>query len=234
MGHVLSDLSTWPSHLEWPHMAWLSFIELDKAVVQVIRLASWLWLWFQSVHPVMPSLSAYHLPWVSLTLDVGCLFTTAPAKHSRCSLCWTRGISSRTPLLTLNMEYLLSTLLCPRCHCSFNVGLLLTAPDFRHVVAALSHCPDLWGVVAHLSHHPWPRMWSSSPRLLPLTSDHYVYYCGQESLIRNGVAIIVNKRVRNAVFGYNLKNDRMISVHYQSKSFNITVIQAYAPTSNAE
>ena len=66
------------------------------------------------------------------------------------------------------------------------------------------------------------------------SDDHYICYCGQESLIRNGVAIIVNKRVRNAVFGYNQKNDRMISVHYQSKSFNITVIQAYAPTSKAE
>ena len=60
------------------------------------------------------------------------------------------------------------------------------------------------------------------------------YYCGQESLRRNGVAIMVNKRVRNAVLGSNLKNDRMISVHFQGKPFNITVIQAYAPTSNAE
>ena len=66
------------------------------------------------------------------------------------------------------------------------------------------------------------------------SDDHYIYYCGQESLRRNGVAIMVNKRVRNAVLGYNLKNDRMISVHFQSKSFNITVIQVYAPTSNAE
>ena len=64
--------------------------------------------------------------------------------------------------------------------------------------------------------------------------DHYIYYCGQESLRRNGVAIIVNKRVRNAVLGCNLKNDRMISVHFQGKPFNITVIQVYAPTSNAE
>ena len=64
--------------------------------------------------------------------------------------------------------------------------------------------------------------------------DHYIYYCGQESLRRNGIAIIVNKRVRNAVLGCNLKNDRMISVHFQGKPFNITVIQAYAPTSNAE
>ena len=66
------------------------------------------------------------------------------------------------------------------------------------------------------------------------SGDHYIYYCGQESLRRNGAAIIVNKRIRNAVLGCNLKNDRMISVHFQGKSFNITVIQVYAPTSNAE
>ena len=64
--------------------------------------------------------------------------------------------------------------------------------------------------------------------------DHYIYYCGQESLRRNGVAIMVNKRVQNAVLGCNLKNDRMISVHFQGKPFNITVIQVYAPTNNAE
>ena len=66
------------------------------------------------------------------------------------------------------------------------------------------------------------------------SADHYIYYCGQESLRRNGVAIIVNKRVRNAVLGCNLKNDRMISVRFQGKLFNITVIQVYALTSNAE
>ena len=66
------------------------------------------------------------------------------------------------------------------------------------------------------------------------SDDHYIYYCGQESLRRNGVAIMVNKRVRNAVPGCNLKNDRMISVHFQGTLFNITVIQVYAPTSNAE
>ena len=66
------------------------------------------------------------------------------------------------------------------------------------------------------------------------SDDHYIYYCGQEFLRRNGVAIIVNKRVQNAVFGCNLKNDRMISVHFQGKPFNITLIQVYAPTSNAE
>ena len=66
------------------------------------------------------------------------------------------------------------------------------------------------------------------------SDDHYIYYCGQESLRRNGVAIVVNKRVRNAVLGYNLKNDRMISVCFQGKPFNITVIHAYAPTNNVE
>ena len=66
------------------------------------------------------------------------------------------------------------------------------------------------------------------------SDDHYIYYCGQESLRRNGVAIIVNKRVQSAVLGCNLQNDRMISVHFQGKPFNITVTQVYAPTSNAE
>ena len=66
------------------------------------------------------------------------------------------------------------------------------------------------------------------------SDDHYIYYCWQESLRSNGVATIVNKRVRNTVFGCNLKNDRMISVRFQGKPFNITGIQVYAPTSNAE
>ena len=66
------------------------------------------------------------------------------------------------------------------------------------------------------------------------SDDHYIYYCGQESLRRNAVAIIVNKRVLNAVLGCNLKNNRMISLHFQSKPFNIMVIQVCALTSNAE
>ena len=66
------------------------------------------------------------------------------------------------------------------------------------------------------------------------SDDHYIYHCGQESLRRNGVATMVNKGVRNAVLACNLKNDRMISVRFQGKPFNITVIQVYAPTSNAE
>ena len=66
------------------------------------------------------------------------------------------------------------------------------------------------------------------------SDDHYIYYREQESLRRNGVAIMVNKRVRNTVLGCNLKSDRMISVRFQGKPFNITVIQVYAPTRNAE
>ena len=66
------------------------------------------------------------------------------------------------------------------------------------------------------------------------SDDHFIYYCGQESPRRNGVALIVNERVQNAVLGYNLKNDRLISVHFQGKQFNVRVIQVYAPTTNAK
>jgi len=66
------------------------------------------------------------------------------------------------------------------------------------------------------------------------SDDHFTYYCGQESLRRNGVAIIVNKRVQNTILGCYLINDRMISVHFHAKPFNISVIQVYAPTCNAE
>ena len=65
------------------------------------------------------------------------------------------------------------------------------------------------------------------------SDDHYIYYCGQESLRSNGVALIVNKRVQNAVLGCNLKNDRMISIRFQGKPFNITAIQVYAPNTYA-
>ena len=66
------------------------------------------------------------------------------------------------------------------------------------------------------------------------SDDHFIYYCGQESLRRNGIVLIVKKRVRNAVLGCNLKNDRRISACFQGKPFNITVIQVYAPSSNTE
>ena len=79
-----------------------------------------------------------------------------------------------------------------------------------------------------ISEPKWTRMGEFN------TDDHYIYYCGQESLRRNGVAIIVNKRVKNKVLGCNPQNYRMISVHFQGKPFNITAIQVYAPTSNAE
>ena len=79
-----------------------------------------------------------------------------------------------------------------------------------------------------ISELKWPGMGEFN------SDDHYIYYCGQESLKRNGVAIMVNKRVRNAVLGCNLKNDRMISVLFPRKPFNITVIQVYVPTTNDE
>ena len=66
------------------------------------------------------------------------------------------------------------------------------------------------------------------------SDDHYIYYCGQESLRKNGVALIVNKRAQNAILGCNLKNNRMISVHLQGRPFNITVIQVYAPIGNGD
>ena len=117
--YILPNLS---SCLGWPHRAWLSFMESDQAVLCVIRLTSFLWLWFQCVCPLMPSYNTYRLTWVSLTLDVGYLFTAAPAKRSHCSLPWKRGISSWLPLLTLNVEELLSALLRPCSRCSWMWG----------------------------------------------------------------------------------------------------------------
>ena len=118
--HILSDLSTMTCPSCVTPRAWLSFIELDKAVVLV-----WLdWLVFCDyglcVCPLMPSWNTYHLTWVSLTLGVGYLFMVAPAKGSRCSLPWTRGISSQLALLTLNVKELLWALLSPCSYPSFN------------------------------------------------------------------------------------------------------------------
>ena len=79
----------WPVCFGWPDMAWLCFIELDKAVVRVIRLASFLWVWFQCICPLMPSCNTYHVMWVSLTLDVGYLFMAPPAKSSCCQWVFT-------------------------------------------------------------------------------------------------------------------------------------------------
>ena len=82
--------------------------------------------------------------------------------------------------------------------------------------------------ILEISELKWTRMGELN------SDDHYVYYCGQESLRRNGIVLIVNKRVQNAVLGCSLKNDRMISARFQGKPFSIMVIQVYAPTSNAE
>jgi len=157
--------STWLVLLGCPHMVWLSFIELDKAVVRVIRLTSFLWLGFHCVCPLMPSRNTYCLTWVSLNLDVGYLFTVAPAKCSHCSLPWMRGISSPPPFLTLKVEWLLSALLGPCRHCSLDVGLLLwaAAPGLRHGLASSQPPPLASGRgVAPLGCCPWPRTWDSS------------------------------------------------------------------------
>ena len=135
--HILSDLSTMTCPSWVAPRAWLSFIELDKAVVRVIRLASFLWLWSQCVCHLMPSRNTYRLTWVFLTLDVGYLFTAAPAKCSRCFLPCMRVISSQPPLLTLDM------------------GLLLSAAS-----------PDLKCWVALLGCRPWLQTWGSSSQLL--------------------------------------------------------------------
>ena len=82
--------------------------------------------------------------------------------------------------------------------------------------------------VLRISELKWMGMGESN------SDDHYIYYYGQESLRRNRIVLIVNKRIWNAVTGYNLKNDRIIVVHFQGKPFNLTVIQVYAPTTNAE
>ena len=122
--HILLDLSTMTHPSRWPHVAWPSFIELDKFVVHVIRLASFLWFWFQSVCLLLPSLSVYHFTWVSLTLNAGYLFMAAPTKHTFCSLPWTWGMSSGVLLLTLNVGYLLSAAGLSCTKQVFKVGFL--------------------------------------------------------------------------------------------------------------
>ena len=127
--HILSDLSTWPAHLGWPHTAWLSFIELDKAVIHVIRLTSFLWLWFQCICPLMPSRNTYHLTWVCPTFKEGYLLTAAPPdlEHGVATLgChpWPRtwGSSSRPPALKeINSQYSLE-------------GLMLKLQFFDHLL----------------------------------------------------------------------------------------------------
>ena len=93
---------------------------------------------------------------------------------------------------------------------------------------------EAWHAAVHGVTKSWTRLRDFTIYISFSSDDHYIYYCEQESLTRNGVPIMVNKRVRNAVPGCNLKNDRKISFCFQGKPFNITVIQVYAPTSNAE
>ena len=118
----------WPVHLGWPHTAWLSFIELDKAVVHVIRLASFLWLWFQCVCPLMPSRNAYRLTWVSLTLDAGSFFTAAPAKHSRCSLPLMRGYKISDNMCASEISWLCD--ISKLYYLPFTEGLLIYAVKY--------------------------------------------------------------------------------------------------------
>ena len=114
----------WPVRLGWPHTAWLRFIELDEAVVRVIKLASCLWLQFQSVCPLISSLSAYCLTCISLTLDVGSLLTAAPAQHRRCPSPLMRGGSSLPRSCAIAAAALLGHL--------FSVSFLL--PSFGYVI----------------------------------------------------------------------------------------------------
>ena len=148
----------------------------------------------------------------------------------------TFSLSSFTFIKKLFSSSLLSAI---RVVSSAYLKLLIFLPAIL-IPACVSSSPAFWLEVVKqemvrvnidilgISKLKWTRMGEFN------SDDHYIYYCGQESLRRNGVAIMVNKRVWNAVIGCNLKNDRMISDRLQGKLFNIRVIQVYAPTSNDE
>ena len=121
----------WPICLGWPHMAWLNFIELDKAVVHVIRLASCLWLWFQSVCPLMPSVSAYHPTWVSLTLDAGYLFTAASRVLSNSEVFF--------PQQPLETSWSLSVMMAVTIQCMWNFHTISLAA--AAAAKSLQSCP---------------------------------------------------------------------------------------------
>ena len=122
---ILCQISPpWPVRLGWPYTAWLNFIELDEAVVCVVRLASCLWLWFHSLCPLMPSLSSYCLIWVSLTLDVVYVFMAAPAKWRCCSSPWKWRSSSRP----CSCAVAAAMLLHHHRHCTPAPSLLLVLP----------------------------------------------------------------------------------------------------------
>ena len=145
----------WPPHLGWPHRAWLSFIELDKAVVRMIRLTSFLWLWCQYVCPLIPFCNTYHLTWVSFYLGHGVSL---------------HGCSRKVQLLlTLDEGYLLTA-----TPSDLGRGVAPLGPPASRQplflgrgVALLSCCPGLGHGVAPLGHHPWPQMWSSSSQPQP-------------------------------------------------------------------
>ena len=174
------------SILGGPPMAWPGFFELGKAVVHVIRLASFLWLWFQSV--LWCPLSFYCLTWVSLILDMGYLFTTAPAKRSHCSLPWTCDMSSGPPLLTLNMGYLLSVT-GHSCAAQLPLAAPVPAATTRHSAAvpslsaycltwvSLTLCVGYLFMAAPAKCSrcslPWTWSISSLPLALPAPCSHF-------------------------------------------------------------
>ena len=149
-------------------MVWFHWVR-QGCGPSVIRLACFLWVWFQCVCPLMPSCNIYHFTWVSLTLGVVYLFTAAPAKHSHCSLPWMRGISLPQPFLTFNIRWPLGppvpvqppllTLLLPAVGPGLRCGWLLPGA-----------APGIGLGVAPQGHRPWPQAWGcfSWP---PLTSD---------------------------------------------------------------
>ena len=153
---ILSDLSTMtrPSWVAPHGMAQFHWVRQDCG--PVIRLASFLWLWFQSVCPLMPSRNTCGLTWVSLTLAMGYHFTAAPAKHSRCSLPCTRGIFSRPLLLTLNVEELLSALLRPAAAALWRWGCSSRPPALTSEVGKLLCAAPALSQPGALGHHPWP------------------------------------------------------------------------------
>ena len=121
---------------------------------------------------------------------------------------------------------------------SLDEAILNTVPTWKYWYSpkptthpkGLAHVFALFGsrYILGISEQKWTEMGKFN------SDDHYIYYCGQESLRRNWIALIINKRVQNEVLGWHLKNDRMISVDFQGKLLNMTVIQVYAPTSNAK
>ena len=174
--HILSDLSTM-TRLSWAApWAWLSFIELDKAVVHVIRLASFLWLWFQCVCSLMLSRNTYCLNWVSLTLDVGYLFTAAPAKHSRCSLPW-RGLF---PHGCPSWPWTWSSFCWPSCtHAAIAPWMRGSSSQLPPLISPLTRsssrpllCHRSLALLAAMDHaEAWLR--GATPRLAPITPYSY-------------------------------------------------------------